>query len=81
MPNKSYEQQVIELVNQEANQPGFDSLEIFRRIDPGCTLPGCGMSQDNYFSHDTMDRVGEQAPFQEMRSLGPDCELLLRCYR
>jgi len=58
--NKSYEQQVIELVNQERTSRGLTALKYSEGLTRAARYQAADMSQDNYFSHDTMDRVGGQ---------------------
>lgn len=58
--NKAYEQQVIELVNQERTSRGLTPLKYSEGLTRAARYQAADMSQDNYFSHDTMDRVGGQ---------------------
>jgi uncharacterized protein YkwD len=58
--NQSYEQQVIELVNQERTSRGLTPLEYSEGLTRAARYQAADMSQDNYFSHDTLDRSGGQ---------------------
>lgn len=58
--NKAYEQQVIDLVNQERASRGLPPLQYSEGLSRAARYQAADMSQDNYFSHDTMDRVGGQ---------------------
>ncbi len=58
--NKSYEQQVIDLVNQERTNRGLTPLKYSEGLTRAARYQAADMSQDNYFSHDTKDRVGGQ---------------------
>jgi uncharacterized protein YkwD len=54
--NKDFEQQVIDLVNQERTNRGLTPLEYSEGLSRAARYQAADMSQDNYFSHDTMDR-------------------------
>ena len=56
--NKSYEQQVIDLVNQERTSRGLTALKYSEGLTRAARYHAADMSQDNYFDHDTYDRVG-----------------------
>ena len=58
--NKSYEQQVIDLVNQERTSRGLTALKYSEGLTRAARYQAADMSQDNYFSHDTKDRAGGQ---------------------
>lgn len=58
--NKAYEQQVVELVNQERASRGLPPLQYSEGLTRAARYQAADMSQDNYFSHDTKDRVGGQ---------------------
>ena len=58
--NKSYEQQVIDLVNQERTSRGLTPLQYSEGLTRAARYQAMDMSQDNYFSHNTMDRVDGQ---------------------
>ena len=56
--NAEYEQQVINLVNQERTSRGLTPLKSSEGLTNAARYQAADMSQDNYFSHDTMDRDG-----------------------
>jgi len=56
--NAEYEDRVIELVNQERTSRGLTPLVRSAGLSNAARYQATDMSQDNYFSHDTMDRVG-----------------------
>ncbi|MFL7892540.1 MAG: CAP domain-containing protein [Anaerolineales bacterium] len=56
--NKDFEQQVIDLVNQERSSRGLTPLEYSEGLTRAARYQAADMSQDNYFSHDTMDWIG-----------------------
>lgn len=58
--NESFEQQVIDLVNQERTSRGLIPVKYSEGLTRAARYQAADMSQDNYFSHDTMDRVGGQ---------------------
>jgi len=58
--NKAYEQQVIDLVNQERNSRGLVPLKYSEGLTRAARYQAADMSQDNYFSHDTKDWVDGQ---------------------
>jgi uncharacterized protein YkwD len=58
--NKSFELQVIDLVNQERTNRGLTPLKYSEGLTRAARYQAADMSQDNYFSHDTKDRVGGQ---------------------
>jgi len=58
--NKSYEQQVIDLVNQERTSRGLTALKYSEGLTRAARYQAADMSQDNYFSHDTKDRARGQ---------------------
>ncbi len=58
--NAEYEQQVINLVNQERTSRGLAPLKSSVGLTNAARYQAADMSQDNYFSHDTMDRDGEK---------------------
>lgn len=55
--NLDFEQQVINLVNQERTNRGLVPLQLSQGLTYAARYQAADMSQDNYFSHDTMDRV------------------------
>ncbi len=58
--NSGFEQQVIDLVNQERASRGLNPMKRSQGLTNAARFQAADMSQDNYFSHDTMDRVGEK---------------------
>jgi uncharacterized protein YkwD len=56
--NAAFEQQVIDLVNQERTSRGLNPLKRSDGLTNAARYQAADMSQDNYFSHDTFDRVG-----------------------
>lgn len=56
--NKDFEQQVIDLVNQERTSRGLNALAYSEGLTRAARYQAADMSQDNYFSHDTMDWIG-----------------------
>jgi uncharacterized protein YkwD len=56
--NAGFEQQVIDLVNQERTSRGLNPLKRSEGLTIAARFQAADMSQDNYFSHDTKDRVG-----------------------
>ncbi len=54
--NIEFEQQVINLVNQERAKYGLTPLQRSEGLTNAARYQAADMSQDNYFSHDTMDR-------------------------
>ena len=56
--NAEYEQRVINLVNQERTSHGLAPLKSSEGLTNAARYQAADMSQDNYFSHDTMDREG-----------------------
>jgi uncharacterized protein YkwD len=56
--NSEYEDRVIELVNQERTKRGLTSLVRSEGLTNAARYQAADMSQDDYFGHDTMDRVG-----------------------
>jgi uncharacterized protein YkwD len=56
--NSGFEQQVIDLVNQERTSRGLNPLKRSEGLTSAARYQAADMSQDNYFSHDTFDRQG-----------------------
>lgn len=56
--NLGFEQQVIDLVNQERTSRGLNPLIRSEGLTSAARYQAADMSQDNYFSHDTFDREG-----------------------
>ncbi len=54
--NSEFEQQVIDLVNQERTSSGLTPVIRSQGLTYAARYQAADMSQDNYFSHDTMDR-------------------------
>ena len=54
--NAEFEQQVINLVNQERSRRGLTPLKRSEGLTNAARYQAADMSLDNYFSHDTMDR-------------------------
>lgn len=54
--NEEFEQQVINLVNQERAKHSLTPLTRSEGLTNAARYQAADMSQDNYFSHDTMDR-------------------------
>jgi uncharacterized protein YkwD len=67
--NADYEQQVIELVNQERAKHGLTSLKRSDGLTNAARYQAADMSQDNYFSHVTKDRVN--GVLQDVKNCGP----------
>jgi hypothetical protein len=55
--NSAYEQQVVELVNAERTSRGLPPLKRVALLDQAARYHAADMQQDNYFEHDTYDRV------------------------
>lgn len=56
--NSEYEERVIDLVNQERTSRGLIPLKRSAGLTNAARYQAADMSQDNYFSHSTMDREG-----------------------
>ncbi len=54
--NEEFEQQVINLVNKERAKYGLTPLTRSEGLTNAARYQAADMSQDNYFSHDTLDR-------------------------
>ena len=54
--NADYEQQVIDLVNQERAKEGLNPLKRSAKLTDAARYHAADMGQDNYFDHSTMDR-------------------------
>jgi uncharacterized protein YkwD len=61
--NVDYEQQVVELVNLEREAKGLPPLKRTQRLTDAARYHAADMVQDNYFGHDTYDRVGGALKF------------------
>ena len=55
--NAEYEERVIDLVNQERTSRELKPLNVSAGLTNAARYQAADMSQDNYFDHDTMDRV------------------------
>ena len=55
--NAEYEQRVVELVNQARAENGLPPLKQTESLDQAARYQAADMGQDNYFDHDTYDRV------------------------
>lgn len=56
--NQGYEQEVVELVNAERAARGLPPLKRVIELDQSSRYHATDMGQDDYFDHDTYDRVG-----------------------
>jgi uncharacterized protein YkwD len=56
--NAGYEQQVVELVNQERAARGLPPLKRSVELDNAARFHATDMGQEDYYHHDTYDRVG-----------------------
>jgi len=55
--NAAYEQQIVEMVNAERASHGLPPLKRVALLDQPARYHAKDMQQDNYFDHDTYDRV------------------------
>jgi hypothetical protein len=55
--NAAYEQQVVEMVNAERAARGLPPLKRATSLQDAARYHAADMGQDNYFDHDTYDRV------------------------
>lgn len=55
--NAGYEQQVVDLVNQERARKDLPPLKKSASLSSAARYHAADMVQDNYFSHDTLDRM------------------------
>ncbi len=58
--NSAFEQQVVELVNQERSARGLPPLKRIEALDQAARYHGTDLAVDNYFKHDSYDLVGGQ---------------------
>jgi len=58
LTNDSYEQTVVELVNDERAKVGLPPLKRVDPLDQAARYHAADMAQDDYFSHTSYDRVG-----------------------
>lgn len=56
--NAAYEQEVVALVNQERQQAGLPPLKRAPGLEEAARYHAADLAQDEYFEHDTYDRVG-----------------------
>jgi uncharacterized protein YkwD len=56
--NADYEQQVVDLVNLERANNGLPPYKRVTALDEAARYHSADLGQDNYFSHNTYDRVG-----------------------
>lgn len=61
--DSDYEQQVIELVNQERETHDLPPLKRTQPLTDAARYHAADMVQDNYFAHETYDRVGGSLKF------------------
>lgn len=61
--NADYEQRVVELVNRERANRGLPLLMRSEGLTQAARYQAADMGQDNYFGHDTKDRVGGKLVF------------------
>lgn len=61
--NWDYEQQVVELVNQERDAHGLPPLKRVELLDHAARYHSADLGQDNYFDHDSYDRVSGELNF------------------
>ena len=58
-----YEQQVVELVNDACADQGLPPLKRSDPLEQAARYHSTDLGQDDYFSHDTYDRVGSELDF------------------
>lgn len=58
--NTTYEREVVYLVNQERAKAGLPPLKRSIELEEASRYHAADLAQDNYFEHDSYDRVGEQ---------------------
>ena len=56
--NASYEQEVLDLVNQVRADNGLPPLKLTPELVSSARYHATDMGQDNYFSHDSQDKIG-----------------------
>lgn len=66
--NADYEQQVVELVNQERAKAGLPPLKRSAGLTKAARYHAADMAQDNYFDHNTYDRKNGKLKSE------PECE-------
>jgi uncharacterized protein YkwD len=60
---EAYEQRVVEMANQERISRGLPPLKRSDNLTAAARYHAADMVQDNYFGHDTLDRVGGELHF------------------
>ncbi|MGW8249923.1 MAG: CAP domain-containing protein, partial [Anaerolineales bacterium] len=61
--NQQYEQEVVVLVNQERAKLGLPPLKRVDLLDQAARYHSADLGQDDYFEHDSYDRIGEDLNF------------------
>ncbi len=61
--NAAYEQEVLDLVNSERADRSIPPLKRVAALDNAARYHATDMGQDNYFAHDSYDRVGGTLQF------------------
>jgi uncharacterized protein YkwD len=61
--NADYEQQVVDLVNTERASRGLPPYKRVTALDEAARYHSADLGQDNYFTHDSYDRVGGNLVF------------------
>lgn len=61
--NQEYEQEVVVLVNQERAERGLPPLKRVEALDQAARYHSADLGQDNYFDHDSYDRIGDNLSF------------------
>lgn len=61
--NGEFEQQVVELINQERAAQSLPPLKRIEELDQAARYHSADLGQDDYFDHDTYDRDGESLYF------------------
>jgi uncharacterized protein YkwD len=55
--NADFEQEVVYLINMERSSRGLPPLKRVPELDDAARYHAYDLGEDNYFSHDTMDRI------------------------
>lgn len=61
--NNDFEQEVVELVNQVRASNGLPPLKRNQELDQAARYHAADLAQDDYFDHDSYDRVGQTLTF------------------
>lgn len=61
--NGEFEQQVVELINQERAAQSLPPLKRIEELDQAARYHSADLGQDDYFDHDTYDRDGQSLYF------------------